>query len=90
MLDNNHETTKCLSKKIVRWQKILDLVKDFNNHDLVKDIIQNVDDIQLSEKLFGQDDELFSNPYLLIALERGCSLFDSMEYAYDNNLSSMI
>ncbi len=65
LLDNNHDTTQCLTRNIVLWQNILELVEDFNNTALVKDIKQNVDGIVCNEKLFGPDEELFSNPYQL-------------------------
>lgn len=65
LLDNNHDTSECLTETIVYWQKIWELVKDFNNLDLAKDIRQNVDGIETGDKLFGQDEELFANPYQL-------------------------
>ncbi len=66
LLDNNHDHSECLAKNtIVRWQEIFNLVKDFNNQALVKDIIQSVDGIQTDEKFFGNDEEFFANPYQL-------------------------
>lgn len=65
LLDNNHDTNPCLTRKIIFWQQVLELVKDFNNPALAKDIQQNVDGITSSDKLFGADEELFSNPYQL-------------------------
>ena len=40
LLDNNHDTTPCLTRNIVLWQNILELVEDFNNPTLAKDIKQ--------------------------------------------------
>ena len=65
LLDNNHNIDECLVDKIIYWQEVLNLVRDFNNAELVKDIIQNVDGISSEEKLFGAYEELFSNPYQL-------------------------
>lgn len=77
LLDNNHDKRKCLTKKIVSWQTVLNLVEDFNNQGFAKDIKQNVDGIILNEKLFGPDEEMFSNPYQL-------AIFNNMFLARDN------
>ena len=66
LLDNEHDTNDCLKKCIiVYWQQVLELVNDFKNKSLAKDIAQNVDGITSDEKLFGPDEELFGNPYQL-------------------------
>ncbi len=66
LLDNQHDTSECLAAgKVVYWQKILELVNDFGNKALAKDILQNVDGISSDEKLFGPDEEIYSNPYQL-------------------------
>lgn len=49
LLDKNHNSSKCLTWDIARWQEVWDLVRDFNNQELLKDIQQNVDDIETGE-----------------------------------------
>jgi len=66
LLDNEHDTNDCLKNCIIiYWQKVLELVNDFKNRALAKDIAQNVEGITSEEKLFGPDEELFGNPYQL-------------------------
>ena len=68
LLDNFHETTECLTSKIVKWQTIYELVKDFNNLALANDILQNVDGIE-EGKVFGDDEEIYSNPFILASCD---------------------
>ena len=68
LLDNFHETTECLTSKIVKWQTIYELVKDFNNLALANDILQNVDGIE-EGKVFGDDEEIYSNPFIIASCD---------------------
>lgn len=77
LLDNNHDKSLCLTDNVVSWQTVFELVEDFNNQSLAKDIKQNVDGIILNEKLFGPDEEVFSNPYQL-------AIFNDTFLARDN------
>ena len=66
LLDPQHDTEKCIKDtKIIKWNDVFNLIRDFNNQSLAYDISNGVDDIDIGGGVMGSDNELFDNPYLL-------------------------